>query len=49
MNNHKLICYCRVSTAKQDRDGESLVNQQLLGSEYAKSKNMEVITLEMST
>lgn len=44
MSIHKLICYCRVSTAKQDRDGESLVNQQLLGSEYAKSKNMEVIT-----
>lgn len=44
MSNHKVICYCRVSTAKQDREGESLVNQQLLGSEYAKSKSMELLT-----
>lgn len=44
MTNHKVVGYCRVSTAKQDRDGESLLNQQLIVCEYAKSKNLEFTT-----
>lgn len=43
MNTNRIICYCRISTAKQDKDGESLANQQLLGNEYAKTKSLPII------
>lgn len=40
MNTHKVIGYCRVSTAKQDKDTDTLFNQQLIIDQYAKSKEL---------
>ncbi|HVB20316.1 MAG TPA: recombinase family protein [Ktedonobacteraceae bacterium] len=41
----RAIIYCRVSTDKQEQDGESLEYQEAKGRQYAELHDMEVVTV----
>ena len=42
-NNKKAIIYCRVSTKKQEKDWDSLENQEKVCRKYCKNNNIQVI------